>query len=402
MGVKFDADTGMSIDDTATVRSEIATMMKQAFVKDDTTPELNTEPETPAGQIVDGMAALVAAKDAAILLLANNFNPVVAQGIFQDALAKIYFLSRHVAQPTTVTCQCTGLPGTTIPLGAIVADDNGNQYVSTAAVTIPASKTVNVLFRCTQTGAISVNANAITKIITVTPGWDNVNNSSAGIPGRDVETQTEFEERRYNSVAANSHGLAESVGGAVYNLADVVACKIVQNRDSENVTVDGVVVPPHSVYLSVYGGAADDIGMVLHNKLDAGCGTAGNTSVTITDPTNDGLHKYYYTVPVLTPVYVKVSVAANDTFSSAVVSSAVVSSAVVKNFLGQQEGFARVIMGDELYASRFYQTVIDAGLTSLVKIEVSKDGENFGLNVKFDLNEMPTLAESDVTFVEVE
>lgn len=79
-----------------------------------------------------------------------------------------------------------------------------------------------------------------------------------------------------------------------------------------------------------------------------------------------------------------------------------VQQAILDNFLGNVEGFNRVIMGDELYSSRFYQTIIDAGLNGLVKVEVSTDNSSFGLSVEFALNEMPTLSIDDITFVEVE
>lgn len=397
MAVIFDNNKGMTVQDGATVREAIATDWKNAFKIDENTPELNTEPETPAGQLIDGMTALVVEKDNEIMQLANMFNPNTATGIYQDALAKIYFINRHVAQPTVVTCQCKGLNGTLIPKGAVVQSNDGYQFTANENVTIPAGGEVDALFSCTETGPILISANSVQKIITVIPGWDSVNNNAAGVTGRNEETQSEFEERRYNSVAANSHGLAESVGGAVYNLPDVVACKIVQNRYGEEQTINGVVVPPHSVYLSVYGGEAQDIGMTLHNKLDAGCGTAGNTSVTIADPTNGSLHLYYYTVPTVKPVYVKVTTAPDVLYSADDVKQA-----ILDNFLGQIEGFNRVIMGDELYSSRFYQTIINAGLSGLVKVEVSTDNSTFALNVEFALNEMPTLDVNDIAFVEVE
>ena len=396
MAIHF-SDTGLTADEAATIRAEVAADWKEAFKIDETTPELNTEPETPAGQLIDGITALVMQKDNELIYLGNQFNPETATGAFQDALGKIYFIERRVAQPTLVTCTCLGLSGTQIPNGAIVQDTAGNQFASTNAAVIGSNGSVDVVFACTEPGAITVNADSVTKIVTVIPGWDSVNNTAPGVTGRTVETQSEFERRRYDSVAANSHGLAESVGGTVAGLDGVVACKIVQNRENENQTINAVVVPPHSVYLSVYGGEADDIGMALHNKLDAGCGTAGNTSVTIADPTNNSLHLYYYTVPTVTPVYVKVTTAPDVLYNADTVKQA-----ILNNFNGLLPGFSQVIMGDELYSSRFYQTAIDAGLNGLVKIEVSTNNSTFDLNVSFDLNQMPTLASDNITFVEVE
>ena len=58
-------------------------------------------------------------------------------------------------------------------------------------------------------------------------------------------------------------------------------------------------------------------------------------------------------------------------------------------------------MGDTVYASRFYQTVITAGLDSLIQIQVSRtSGSGWATSVSFNLNEMPALSEENITFVE--
>lgn len=115
-------DNGLSVEQAETVRQTVANQWKQAFSVDENTPELNTEPETPAGQLIDGMTALIVQKDNELLRLANMFNPMTATGVFQDSLGKIYFLDRKIAQSTTVTCTCSGLSGTQIPKGSIVTD----------------------------------------------------------------------------------------------------------------------------------------------------------------------------------------------------------------------------------------------------------------------------------------
>lgn len=396
MAINFNPETGLSADDAATVRAEITQSWKDAFNTGANSVELNTEPETPAGQLIDGETALVVAKDNEVLLLASQFNPETATGVFQDALGAIYFLQRRIAQSTVVSCLCRGLMGTVIPKGSIVQDASGYQYASLNAATIQSDGTTIVSFACTTAGAIIANADTVQKIITVIPGWDSVTNPAAGIVGRARETQAEFEERRYNSVAANSHGLAQSVEGSVNNLPDVIACRIEQNRTNANIEVLGVTIPPHSVYLSVYGGTPEEIGNVFHTKLSAGCGTAGNTMVVVTDPTTGSLNEYYYTIPNVVPVYFRVTAEVGANYIPSQVQAA-----IIANFSGETSDFLRVKMGDTVYASRFYSTVIKASLTALVKVELSLDGQNWSDNVSFDLNQMPSISADDITFVEV-
>lgn len=396
MSVTFNPDTGIVVENAETVRSNIANLWKNAFKIDETTPELNTEPETPAGQLIDGMTALVLQKDNAILFLSDMFNPETSVGVFQDALGKIYFIDRHVAQPTTVSCTCKGLQGTQIPVGSIVQDGNGNQFTSTELATIGSNGSVDVLFQCTETGAIIVNANTVNKIITVIPGWDSVINNSAGVVGRDRETQAEFEQRRYDSVAKNSHGLAESVGGSINALENVIACRIEQNRTNETVEFLGVQIPGHSVYLSVYGGTSDEIGEVMHNKLDPGCGTAGNNEVEVTDPTTGSVATYFYTVPTAQNLYILITTDGNATYDEDTIKQA-----IINNFNGNTNEFNRVIMGDTVYSSRFYQDIINAGLNNLVQVQVSRTaGSGWSTSVNFNLNEMPVLSESNISFTE--
>ena len=57
MALAFDPQTGFSADDVAAVRAAVAQAWKQAF-KSGGKAELNTEPETPAGQIIDSQTDL--------------------------------------------------------------------------------------------------------------------------------------------------------------------------------------------------------------------------------------------------------------------------------------------------------------------------------------------------------
>lgn len=393
--ITFDPTTGLIAEDTAVIRQRIAQQWKDAFNISPDTPELNTEAETPAGQLIDGQTALIAEKDAEILRMGNNFNPQTATGVAQDALAKIYFLSRQVAEPTLVTCQCKGLQGTIIPYGAVVQDVNGNTFYNIVPSTIPASGEVSTVFRCSVYGPIEVGAEAVNKIITVIPGWDSVSNMAAGVTGRDRETQSEFENRRAASVAKNSHGLAESVGGTVGNLRGVVACRVEQNRGDSAITKMGVTIPPHSIYLSVYGGEQQDIGYAIHNKLDAGCGTAGNTSVTITDETNGSEHIYYYEIPTTENFGVRVIMQRTSDTPEDIVS--LIKTAIINNFNGDSAGHERAKMGDRIYASRFYADVIAVGAENLTSIEIQYNSSAFGEMVDIPLDSMPVLSANNIT-----
>ena len=271
MAVDFDPQTGLSAQDTETIRAEVVAAWQTVF--DDKDATLNTAPESPAGQIIDSIVALITGKDSEFLMLANQFNPKTASGRFQDMLALIYFITRKLAEPTVVTCQCVGLQGTVIPQGAIIQNTDGYRLASSGEATIPEGGTVNVEFALEQSGPIAIGANTCTTIVTVIPGWDTVNNAVAGVPGRLEESRAEFEARRYASVANNAHGSVAAVYGTLANINGVLDLQVLENRGDTPIVEWGVTIPGHSVAICIYGGADDDIAEGIYNKLGNGCGT---------------------------------------------------------------------------------------------------------------------------------
>ena len=113
----FNEKTGFSVQEPHEVREEVAQSWINAFKSDDT-PDINTAPETPQGQIIDAETLAITQKDAELAFLANMFNPKTARGIWQDALAEIYFIKRKKAVNSRCYCVLTGLKGTVIEKGS--------------------------------------------------------------------------------------------------------------------------------------------------------------------------------------------------------------------------------------------------------------------------------------------
>ena len=391
------SETGITAEETSVIRANIAQEWKNAFA-DPTLPELDTNAETPAGQLIDGETALASEKDNELIFLSNQFNPKNAVGAWQDALGAIYFISRKIALPTYVTCQAEGAYGTVIPYGAIVQDTNGYTFMNTAPATINASGQATLIVRCTEMGAVEVTSGSVNKIVTTVPGWDRVTNAAAGVTGRDVESQAAFESRRVQSVAKNAHGSVASVFGAIADINDVTALLILENTGNIDKTEKGVTIAGHSVYISVYGGADNEIAKAIYNKIDAGCGTNGNTMVSYNPVSDDAtqpdmLYSYYIERPTAVSTGIVVTIADEQT---ATLTNAI-KEAVVNNFNGNS-GYRRVKMGDTLYASRFYADVIKAGVTKLETIQIKYPlSATAADSVNVDADEIPTISVDDVT-----
>ena len=380
--LRFDPTTGLYIDDTPTIRAETEALWKEALGQ-----ELDTEPGTPAGQLVDSQTALVAEKDRQILYLANQFNPAANEGVWQDALGQIYFMDRLGSAPTLVECLCTGLAGTTV--AGTVQAKTGDFLTSVSPVLIPPSGSVLVSFRTVNEGPIVIPADSVTNIITTVPGWDTINNPAAGVQGRYIEGRQEFEARRYASVASNSQGRAAAIAGAVEAVQDVVDSVVLENFRGFPETKYGVTIPAHTFWIAAAGGAEVDIAQAIYRKKDGGAGTMGNTPMTYIDPEYP-LAVYTYDVERPTNLNIGVVVTIKRTVSTPTDIEARIEVAVTESFYGRN-GTDRVRMASTLYASHFYVPVTVAGVDSLVWVKLNIGAGDVD-SVVINADRLPNLA----------
>lgn len=369
--LSFDEKTGTLVSpSTATIRENVRAMFVQAFTKNGL-PSLDTAPETPAGQLIDSLTAIIADKDAEVLFLANQFNPLVASGQWQAALGQIYFLTPNQAAARTATCTCTGLRNTPIPAGSIIQCTQDNtQWASTDNAVIPSGGSIDVEFQCLTMETDAVGAGTLTKIVTVTPGWDSVTNVAASTAGREAESQKAFEKRRYNSVAINGRGSVSALYSAIATISDVIDCVVLENNGSSAAAMNGVSVPAHSVWITVAGGDGGTIAAAIYRNKDVGCGTSGGTTVTYTDTELPMLPTYTYQICRPTNIDFAVTVTIRETPTTPADVEQQIKNAVVANFNGQNENFLRAGAAQTIYASRFYADIISAGAQDLVTVAI--------------------------------
>lgn len=320
---------------------------------------LNPALNTPQGQLASSTTAIIADANAKLAEFVNQVNPDTADGVMQDGIARIYFLERSPGVPTNVACQCVGDFGTVIPVGAQAQDTSGNRYTCTDGGTIPVSGTITLNFANIEDGPIPCPANTLTIIYRAIPGWDTINNAAPGVVGRLVESRAEFEFRRKNSVALNAHGSKEAIYAAVFNVPDVLDVYV-----TENVTNDPVFVgptnyelSPHSVYVAVVGGLAQDIGNAIYTKKDLGCDMNGNTTVTVFDTSYTPPQPSYtitFNRPTPLPIFFRVELTDATSLPSDIEQQ--VKDAIVAQFNGFGDQ-PRIRIGGLILASKFYNAV---------------------------------------------
>ena len=190
---------------------------------------LNPSLTTPQGQLAQSLTAIIGNKNNQFLALANSVDPAFASGRMQDAIGRIYYLTRIPASSTTVTATCMGNVGAIIPVGAKATDQAGTIYQCTQAGTIPSSGSINLTFACVTTGAIACPIGYLNKIYQSIAGWDSITNAVAGVVGNAVESRADFEFRRSQSVALNAQGSLQSILGSVLQIPDVLDAYAIEN-----------------------------------------------------------------------------------------------------------------------------------------------------------------------------
>jgi len=146
---------------------------------------VNSSLETPQGQIASSEAAIIADKNAEVALIVNQIDPQYSDGRFQDAIARIYYLTRKPATSTSVTATLGGVASTIIPAGTLAQDTGGNTYSLTANATIGVGGTVDAEFQNIATGPIPCPAASLIKVYQSISGWDTITN--AGIRWKHCE-----------------------------------------------------------------------------------------------------------------------------------------------------------------------------------------------------------------------
>ncbi|MGO3518689.1 MAG: baseplate J/gp47 family protein [Acetobacter cibinongensis] len=388
-------DTGFIIPQEADILAGVLADINAAFGN-----TLNTDLSTPQGQLAMSLTAILGESYDQFLALANGVDPARATGRMQDAIGRLYFMSRLPATATVVTCQCTGVAGTVIPQGALVQDAAGNSYAAQGSITLDGTGSGSGSFACTQSGPIVCAASTIQLSQSVS-GWATVTNRTAGLTGRAVESRSAFEERRKTSVAINAVGPLDAISAAVQALPDVTDVYVADNSTSVATTVGAITLLPHSLYVCVSGGADADIAAAILSKKPPGCDYTGTTTVTVTDSNSQYAKPPSYRVSfqkaVAQPIFITVQLVSSTVTPSDAQDQ--VRAAVSAAFSGA-DGGSRARIGMVLYASRFYAGIVALGAwAQIAGLSVGTSADPTGVSLTVGIDQAPVLDPASITVV---
>lgn len=324
---------------------------------------LNPALYTVQGQLAMSLAALVGNVNDTFLYYVTQTDPAFAQGRMQDAIGRIYYIYRKPGNYTTANCLCTGAAGVVIPAGAIAVTPSGQKYICQVTTTIPISGSVLIPFSADTIGPIVCPADTINQIFQSIPSWDTINNPTEGSLGSNTESRADFEDRRSLSTALNSNGSLPSIRGAVLAVPGVNDAFVTENDNDTPLTIGGVTLAAHSVYVCVDGGTGVDVATAIWTRKAPGCAYTGTTSVTVYD-TSQGYtppgvpYVVKYTPASDLPVVVQVNLINNPKIPST--ADAQIQQAITNIFAGVGAS-SRPKIGVPFLASTLYPAIVALG-----------------------------------------
>ena len=204
--------------------------------------------------------------------------------MFLDHIASFIDINRRDATPTEVNVRITGSSSTVLDENFRVSDVNGEIYkIKEPPVTIPGDTNFIITnFVNTRAGAFTVERNSINNIVSPITNIDTVNNPSAGITGKEKESDEDFLKRYRQTLFVNASTNINALTSDLFNVNGVTSANVFENDGDSKIILRGDSINSHSIYSIVDGGDSTKIVEKIALSKAAGIGTSGNTSQTYT------------------------------------------------------------------------------------------------------------------------
>lgn len=289
------SSTGIIIPDTSTVQADVVNTFKSILGND-----IDTTPESNIGRLIEAETMRIKNIIAINAQNANQINPSIATGIYLDAIGALFGVARVPATKTIVNVKLTGSANTNIPQGSSVFNSENVQFFTTEATTLDSNGIGYVDVEATITGNTSTQ---ITTVQSAIAGWQTVETYNVVHLGVVAEDDDTFRER---IMKANSRGVGsiEAIYGAVYNCdSNVSSVSVLENGKGVPIVKQRVFLPPHSIYVCVYGGDDAKIAQAIYNTKTAGATLVNDSGygTEVTETVEDARTEQEYSITFYRP-----------------------------------------------------------------------------------------------------
>lgn len=361
------SNTGVILEPSAT-----AVATAQQILIDTYGSGVNLAPQSPNGLLVQNIALAITQRESDQADIINSINPNIATGTQLDAIGANLGVLRNPASNSTATIVITGLNGITIPANTQISSTNDDVFLVESNITIVSGGTATGTVAAQQTGAISVAANTINKIINPIAGWSTVNNLTAGVVGQSAESDQDYRVSISEEQAANAVGSINAITAGAYALTPTPNSVFIFNNNTSGLVVEnGVPIAANSILLVLDGGGSETtIAEMLYNKLSAGCGMSGNTSYTITIPNTTQNFTATWETATQTPLSLAVRLKLGQVYPPNLTT-------LIANLVNNNFDFD--VLGYPVYATYFIQLLSDNGISPIL-------GLTFGVGATYGLS----------------
>lgn len=324
-----------------------------------------------------------------------------------------------------------GQVGSEVLLTSLASSGNPNDITlettsSSISVTPFSGATTGVgygTFVCNKTGAISIPAGTMTKIVTPVEGWETVYNGGNAKLGTDIESDYSFKQRIKNEKSKYSTSMVSSIYSALYSIEGMTGVYIYENHtnqaqqhsnspDAPNYVIPiGESVGAHSILVIVYGGNTssnfnDLVANAIIQKKSGGCGMSSvsnpDYSVTVSVPGSEFGTLYpitfNYAQPV--PIYINATLRISSFTGSSLSESA--KNVLLDYFAGNLDVSSTPNIGTSISAFEI-SSILSSQLGVVVtNIQIGTSLSNMGVaEIQIPITKIATTSSEIITISEV-
>lgn len=235
-----------------------------------------------------------------------------SEGVQLDKVARNIGVIRRGSRQAIGALLVTGNEGTVISKDNLIIGTKDNiTFTPSDTVTIGPSGNIEIPIIAVTAGASgNVPANTITEIITPLAGLQSVTNQDPTKEGRNSETDKEFRERYYSSIARAGASTIDSITASLLDVEDVRTAIVLENTSNE---IDSDGRPPKSIQCYVLGGTKKLVAEAIFFTKPAGIETYGEEVETVTDLSGrDHVIKFSYAL--VKSIFIKIDLIRNNKY----------------------------------------------------------------------------------------
>ena len=284
---RYVSTSGVVIPDTSDIQDEVVSMFKAVFGQN-----IDTTSETIIGRLIEAFTVFLRDTVGITAQNACQYNLNAATGIYLDALGALFGVARNSSSRSSVTVTMTGDVNTAIPAGTMFATRDGDAFYLDSDVTIPSVEEEAGTGKASAGGtALSMNYGPVkclrgdmVSIVSPISGLDSVTNANDATLGSLGESDDSYR-NRIRSAIGGFGGMVPSVYKALYeatygdNSAKSVRHAIVLNNgDGIAVSMKGVTLAPHSIFVcvdapaTITDGWKESVANAIAKSKSLGCG----------------------------------------------------------------------------------------------------------------------------------